>query len=383
MQNVLIVHNHYRIPGGEDTVAKNEAELLIKHGHRVIRYERDNGEDRSKISLFLNMFFSFRTYRDIRRLIRNEKIDVVHVHNTLFMISPSVYYAAVAEGVPVVQTMHNFRLLCPAATFFRNGRVCEECIKHGSGCALNGKCYRNSLLQTAAVLLMNKLHLMSGIYKKVHFICLTKFNKDKLLLLNRRKKLIDPRKIYIKPNFTGKADIDKDKKTGDYYLVLGRIERLKGSSLIAKAFAKNGRRIIFAGNGEQKDALMQYIGRRGIDNIECAGQLGHEEAMELLAGAKALIVAPQWYETFGMGVIEAFSLGVPVIASDLGNPGSLVSDGINGLKFKNSVKGLNAAVERFETMDRKKLSENAYKEYELKYSPEVNYRELKEIYDNL
>ena len=128
---------------------------------------------------------------------------------------------------------------------------------------------------------------------------------------------------------------------------------------------------------------MQYIGRRGIDNIECAGQLGHEEAMELLAGAKALIVAPQWYETFGMGVIEAFSLGVPVIASDLGNPGSLVSDGINGLKFKNSVKGLNAAVERFETMDRKKLSENAYKEYELKYSPEVNYRELKEIYDNL
>ena len=383
MQNVLIVHNHYRIPGGEDTVADNEARLLATHGHKVIRYTRDNSEKKGKLSLLLNMFFSFRTYNDIRKIIRREAIDVVHVHNTLFMVSPAVYYAAAAEGVPVVQTMHNFRLLCPAATFFRNGRVCEECIKHDGRCALKGKCYRGSLVQTAAVALMNYMHLRNRIYKEVNFICLTQFNKEKLLLLNRKEQNIDPQKIYIKPNFTIKPDVRAAEAKEPYYLVLGRIERLKGSALIAKAFAANGRKLIFAGDGDQKQALEQYIERKGIDNIECRGQLDHETAMELLAGARALIVAPRWYETFGMTVIEAYSLGVPVIAADFGNPGSLVIDGVTGLKFKNNVKGLNAAIELFETMDRKILSDNAYDEYLKKYSSEINYKMLKDIYDSL
>lgn len=383
MQNVLIVHNHYRIPGGEDTVADNEAGLLATHGHKVIRYTRDNSEKKGKLSLLLNMFFSFRTYNEIRKIIRREAIDVVHVHNTLFLVSPAVYYAAAAEGVPVVQTMHNFRLLCPAATFFRNGRVCEECIKHGTGCALKGRCYRGSLIQTAAVALMNFMHLRNRIYKEVNFICLTEFNKKKLLLLNRKEMNIDPDKIYIKPNFTQKPGIKAADEKETYYLVLGRIERLKGSALIAKAFAKNGRRLIFAGDGEQRQALEQYLSRNGINNIECRGQMEHEDAMKLLAGAKALIVAPLWYETFGMTVIEAYSLGVPVIAADFGNPGSLVIDGVTGLKFRNNIKGLNAAIERFETMNRKKLSENAYDEYMKKYTPEINYRMLKDIYDSL
>lgn len=383
MQNILIVHNHYRIPGGEDTVAENEAKLLALHGHKVIRYERDNSEDCSKLSLFLNMFFSFRTYCEVRRLIRKEKIDVVHVHNTLFLISPAVYYAAASEGVPIVQTMHNFRLLCPAATFFRNGRVCEDCVRLGSACAVKGRCYRKSRLQTAAVMLMNRLHLKTGIYKKVNFICLTQFNKEKLLMLNRGAQLIDPGKIYIKPNFTERPDVEKPGKPGDHYLVLGRIERLKGSALIARAFAKNGRKLIFAGDGEQKEALEQYIRRKGINNIECVGRLEHDEAMKLLSSARALIVAPQWYETFGMGVIEAFSLGVPVIAADFGNPASLITDGVNGVKFENSVKGLNKAIERFESLDREDMSKDAYEEYERRYSPEMNYKKLKEIYDRL
>ncbi|MBP5609269.1 MAG: glycosyltransferase family 4 protein [Lachnospiraceae bacterium] len=384
MQKVLIVHNHYRIPGGEDVVAENEAKLLSDHGHKVIRYIRDNASVKGKLSMLFGMFFSVRTYLDIRRIIRREKIDIVHVHNTLFLISPAVYYAAVAEHVPVVQTMHNFRLLCPAATFYRNKHVCEDCIKQGYGCALKGKCYRNSLLQTAAVMLMNFLHLHSGIYKKVNFICLTEFNRQKLLLLNRKKRLVDPGKIRIKPNFTQAAKtVRMAGNENPYYLVLGRIEALKGSSLIAKAFSKNGRRLIFAGDGDQKAALEHFIERKGIDNIECRGQLTHEEAMELLSGAKALIVAPQWYETFGMTVIEAYSLGIPVIAADFGNPGSLVRDGITGLLFNNTVKGLNDAIELFETMDREKMSDNAFWEYERRYSPEINYKELINIYDSL
>ncbi len=387
MQRVLIVHNHYRIPGGEDVVADNEEKLLKSHGHELFRYERDNGEPVGHIRMLLSMFFSLRTYREIRQLIREKKIDVVHVHNTLFLISPSVFYAAVKEGVPVVQTLHNFRLRCAAGTFFRNGRVCEDCVEKCGCCALKGRCYRGSLLQTAAVLLMNAVHRLSGIWKKVNFIYLTEFDREKLKGLHCKGS-------FIKPNFcfaaeAGKTDTEAaaaekpGAKEEPYYLVLGRIEHLKGSALIAKAFAKNGRRLIFAGSGEQLPALKRFIERKGLKNIETVGQLSHEKAMELLAGARALIAAPQWYETFGMGVIEAYSLGVPVIAADFGNVGALVKDGVTGVKFQKSSAGLYRAVERFEKADRGRLSENARREYEEKYSPEVNYQMLKKIYDEM
>lgn len=377
MQRVLIVHNHYRIPGGEDVVAENEAKLLKSRGHEVFRYERDNGEPVGRLKMLLSTFFSLRTYREIRRLIREKRIDIVHVHNTLFLISPSVFYAAVKEGVPVVQTLHNFRLRCAAGTFFRNGRVCEDCVEKCGCCALKGRCYRGSLLQTAAVLLMNALHRLSGIYKKVNLIFLTEFDCEKL-------KGLPCRQSFIKPNFCFASGEDTAVSGEEpYYLVLGRIEHLKGSALIAKAFAKNGRRLIFAGSGEQLPALKRFIERKGIKNIETAGQLSHEKAMELLAGARALIAAPQWYETFGMGVIEAYSLGVPVIAADFGNVGALVKDGVTGVKFQNSSAGLYRAVERFEKAERGRLSGNARREYEEKYSPEVNYHMLKKIYDEM
>ncbi len=380
----MIVHNHYRIPGGEDTVAESEAKLLSEHGHEVVRYERSNDEACGKLAMALESIFSIRTYREVRALIRREKIDIVHVHNTLHRISPSVYYAAAAEGVPVVQTMHNFRLLCPAGTFYRDGKVCEDCMKKGRFCALKHRCYRGSFLQTAVVALSNAIHLRTGIYRKLHFICLTEFNREKLLMLNEKKLRVDPDKISVKPNFTPAYETAGNKAAGaPYYVVLGRIERLKGSSLVAKAFARSKKRLLFVGEGEQKEALAHYIERKGLKNIECVGQKDHDEAMRILSGARALIVASQWYETFGLSVIEAYSLGVPVIAVDFGNAGSLVRDGVTGVKYKNSVSGLCEALERFEAMDRERLSRAAYEEYREEYSEEENYRQLKGIYDAL
>ncbi|MBR5422322.1 MAG: glycosyltransferase family 4 protein [Lachnospiraceae bacterium] len=373
MQRILIVHNHYRIPGGEDMVAENEAKLLRDHGHEVYTYERSNNEEAGKLRMAVSMIFSIKTFLEIRRIIREKHIDIVHVHNILHLIGPAVYYAAAAEGVPVVQTMHNFRLLCPAGTFFRKGRVCEECARLGAYCALKHRCYRGSLLQTAVVSASNAIHFRSGIYGKINYICLTEFNKEKLMRLPVGK-------CFIKPNFT---EAGEKAECGGYYLVLGRIERLKGSALIAKAFAKCGRPLIFAGDGEQYGALGRFIERKQLKNIECRGRLPHDEAMELLSHARALIVAPQWYETFGLGVIEAFARGVPVIAADFGNPGSLVRDGVTGVKFKNNVSGLLKALERFEAMDREVLSGNALEEYAEKYSPEANYRRIREIYDSL
>ena len=207
-QKILIVHNYYQLPGGEDTVVKNEKLLLEKHGHTVFLYSRDNSEIKQmsgirKLLLPLTMIFNPRTYSEIKELIRRENIDIVHVHNTLNLVSPAVYYAAVACKVPVVQTIHNFRLLCPGATFFRNGKVCEECLEHGLICSVKHACYRNSRAQTLVCVISTKIHRSTGIYRKLNYICLTDFNKQKLLLLNKpgRKVLINPDQIFVKPNF--------------------------------------------------------------------------------------------------------------------------------------------------------------------------------------
>ncbi|MEH7111505.1 glycosyltransferase [Neobacillus niacini] len=204
---ILIVHNYYQIPGGEDTVVANETKLLKQKGHEVVFYSRNNSELKDlnlfqKLCLPFTTVFSIKTYREVKEVIKKQNIDIVHVHNTLNLISPSVYYAAFACKVPVVQTIHNFRMLCPAATFYRNGNICEDCTSKGLKCAIKYSCYRQSKLQTIACVVTLKLHRFFGTYKKLNYICLTEFNMLKLLELNKgKKKIIDPEKVFIKPNF--------------------------------------------------------------------------------------------------------------------------------------------------------------------------------------
>ena len=228
--NILVVHNHYQIPGGEDQVAAQEAELLRSHGHKVIVYYRDNSELKG-FSLGQRLLLPFRTiynpgtYREIRKRIRENKIDVVHVHNTLMLVSPAVYYAARKEKVPVVQTVHNFRLLCPGATFYRDNQICEDCLKRGLRCALKHKCYRGSFSQTLCCVLSMKVHRATGIYKGLTYICLTEFNKKKLLGL----KGLRPEQIFVKPNAVSAPEaLTPELERQDRFLFAARLEDMKG-----------------------------------------------------------------------------------------------------------------------------------------------------------
>ena len=161
--NILIAHNYYQIPGGEDSVVKNETSLLEEQGHNVFTYKRSNTEinNMSIIKKFLLPFitiFNIRTFVEVRKIIKDKKIDIIHVHNTLFLISPSIYFAAKSLKIPVVQTIHNFRLLCVGATFYRSNRICEECIDSGPFYAVKYKCYRNNIFQTFVCALSNTIH---------------------------------------------------------------------------------------------------------------------------------------------------------------------------------------------------------------------------------
>ena len=204
---ILIVHNKYQIPGGEDTVVQNEMALLKKYGHEVFLYERNNSEINDynilqKLSLPFKTIYSNESKREIKALIKEHDIDIVHVHNTLLVISPSVYDAAKECNVPIVQTIHNFRFLCPNGIFFRDGRVCEDCSAKGLNCAVKHSCYRSSKAQTLIVVEMLKRMRRKKIFKDMNCICLTQFNKEKLLSSG----LFNKEQLFVKPNFVAKQD---------------------------------------------------------------------------------------------------------------------------------------------------------------------------------
>ena len=387
---ILIVHNYYQIPGGEDTVVANEKRLLEENGHEVILYARSNAEIRSygkreKLLMPLRAVYDRRSRKEIIKIIKDKNIDLVHVHNTWNVISPSVYDAAEKCKVPVVQTLHNFRMLCPSADFCRDNKICEECQEKGLFHAVKYRCYRNSAAQTFILALSVLAGRVRGAYRKPFYICLSEFNREKYLELNRRlKKEVFPEdRLFVKPNFTYPAE-KRGERDGGYYLFMGRLDKVKGCDLVIRAFARMPElKLVIAGSGPEEEALRALARETGSGNIRFAGFVAGQEKAELLGGARALIVASQWYETFGMVVIEAFAAGIPVIGGNIGNIAALIQDGVTGFLFDyQSPESLAAAVRRFE----KDAQDSAWGEktcscYQENFTPGKNIRMMEKIYE--
>lgn len=379
-QNILIVHNYYQIPGGEDTVVANEKKMLEEHGHKVVLYSRNNSELKEmsklkKLTFPVTTIFNPRTYKEIKKLIKKENIEIVHVHNTLNLISPAVYYAARSMKVPVVQTIHNFRLLCPGATFYRDGHICEDCVKHGLKCAVKHSCYRGSRIQTLACVISTWFHRMTGIYGKINYICLTEFNKNKLLEL----KQIKPERVFVKPNFVESPNIFiPEEQRENQFVFAGRLDKLKGIDILFEAWKQMGDevpRLVVCGTGPMEEWCKTFIANNKV-NIELKGFVQNQETRKIIAHSKALILPTQWYEGFPMSIVEAFSVGTPVICSDLGNAGSVIEEGKTGVKFKvNSSYSLIEAVNKCKGLTTSTL--NVYKD---KFTEENNYKIIRNIY---
>lgn len=383
-KKVLIVHNYYQIPGGEDTVVANEKKMLEDHGHEVVLYTRNNSELNNlkkwqKVLLPISTVFNYQTYKEIKKIIKKESIDIVHVHNTLNMISPSVYYAAFACKVPVVQTVHNFRLLCPGATFYRDGHVCEDCLEKGLMCAVKHSCYRESKVQTLACVVSTKIHRLLGTYGKLNYICLTEFNKEKLLNLKQVKE----EKVYVKPNSVEAAQqIVPQNKRKHQFIYVGRLEKIKGVEVLLKAWKYLGEdapELLMCGKGPLEDWCKNIISKHNLNNVQMLGFVPNDEVKKMISNSKALILPTQVYEGFPMTIAEAYACGTPVIGSDLGNTGSLIEDGVSGWKFDyTSPEALAECVQKMETWN-----QNFPEKIRTKYSMEENYRELWQIYENI
>lgn len=372
---VMLVHANYKQRGGEDAVVDSELELLRDHGHEVVEYRRDNHDiDRMpKLMAAWDTLWCSRTYREVRARLRAERVDVMHVHNTFPLISPSVYWAADAEGVPVVQTLHNFRILCPQAMLLREGRVCESCI--GKAVPWPGvvhKC-RGSLAESVVLTASLSLHRSLGTWrsKVTTYIALNDFCRRKMI-----EGGIPEQRVRIKPNFlSNERSPDNPARTGG--LFVGRLSAEKGLDVLARAVAHGGGRPTVVGLGDLSGMAQEafgdsYLGGRKLPEI-----------LDLMRSALYLVVPSIWYENFPRTIVEAFSCGLPVIASRLGAMAEIIENGVTGLLFEpGSAEDLAAKMAWADAHPAEmiEMGRQARERYERLYTPEVNHEELLSIY---
>jgi glycosyltransferase involved in cell wall biosynthesis len=333
---ILLVHNFYRQAGGEDRVFTAEADLLRAAGHEVVTFHRRNSDiagctGLQGAALAARTLWSGPTYSDLRTLLRRERPTVAHFHNLLPLISPSAYYACTREGVPVVQTLHNYRLICPAGTLFRDGHPCEECVgSAGLLPAINHGCYRASRQATVAVASMVKVHSAIGTWSKHvdRYIALTEFARTKLL-----RSGLPVEKIVVKPNF---LQTDPGAGTGrrEYALFIGRLVPEKGVGCLLNAWAKLSAPLPLkvAGDGPLY-AEVQRAASRSRGSIEFLGQVTSNQALELLKHARFLLFPSEWYEGFPVTLVESLACGTPVIAGRIGSVAEIIIDGGTGIHF--------------------------------------------------
>ena len=333
---VLLVHNKYRTsaPSGEDIAVANERRMLESRGVEVIAFERcnDDLDDSSlmaKAAVALNTVWSRRSRAELTMVLREVRPDIAHVHNTFSVISPSVYGACRAAGVPVVQTLHNFRFFCPGALFLRDGKPCEACVEKNLLQSIRYRCYRNSVAATATLATMLSVHRAIGTYDRDidRYIALTQFARGKFVNAG-----IAEHKLAVKPNFL--PDPPRPGRGGGGYVVfVGRLLEGKGTETLVNAWRRLPEvRLKIVGDGALRPRL-EEIARRERLNIEFTGMQPRAQVLDAVANAELLIIPSEWYEGFPMVIAESFACGTPVLASRIGSLEELVQEDITGRKF--------------------------------------------------
>lgn len=384
---ILQVHNQYQNPGGEDTVQQAELWLLRKYGHEVDAYIVNN-QDLS-VSGFgalragVSTVWSQGSLASFRKVLKLKRPDIIHVHNTFPQLSPSVYWAARLERVPVVQTLHNYRLTCANGLLLRNDSPCELCVHGSVTAALKYRCYRNSIAATGAVVAMQTVHHALGTYRtKVDaYIALTGFARSIMV----RAGLPDDR-VYVKPNFLDdplaveSTLVERENRI----VFVGRITKEKGVDLLLQAWSQlkdTEWKLLVVGDGPERAELQSEF--RGLRNVVWSGWLGRGEVLATVARSRYLVISSRWYEGFPMVLVEAMAVGTPIIVPSHG-PFPEVAPDSDQLAFEpgNSTDLTKVLASAIGTARWTDFRRKARTTYETSYTPEVNYHQLMTIYEH-
>jgi glycosyltransferase involved in cell wall biosynthesis len=379
---ILQCHNFYQHPGGEDQVFQDEARLLRSHGHEVVQFTRHNDivDRMASWQLALATVWNRKTSAELRQTIRRERPSIVHFTNTFPLISPAAYYAAKKEGVKVVQSLHNYRLVCPNALFLRNGTACEACLgKFVPWRSVLHACYRNDRRASAVIAGMLSFHRAIGTWTRAVdlFLALTEFGRRKFI-----EGGLPADKIVVKPNFVP-LDPGPAKGSGGYAVFVGRLSAEKGIETLLGAWTSGPMDVplIIIGDGPLADRVRHAASVN--PRIQWLGQQPSERVIEIIGDAGMLVLPSITYEGFPKTIVEAFSRGTPVVGSDFGAMAWLIRHEQTGVLFppgdstalRESVKRLHGNSAALAPM---RLA--ARKEFEQKFTLEANYRMLMAAY---
>lgn len=378
---VCVVHNFYQQAGGEDQIFFAEAELLRSRGHWVASYSIHNDavKGMNPLSLAARTVWNRPRFKELFKLFERHRPDVVHSHNTFPLVSPAIYYAARMAGAAVVQSLHNFRLSCPNAFFYREGSVCEKCRgKRFAWPAVRYGCYRNNRAATAVSAACTALHRAAGTYEKRidRYIANTEFGARKFAECG-----LPAARIRVKPNFLA-DDPGPGHASGGYALFVGRLSPEKGIDLLLEAFRREKRiPLKVAGTGPEEPKVAAAASQ--CPHISHLGKQPREEILRLMKEAAFLVFPSRWYEGFPMTIVEAYACGLPVIAGNLGCMSSLISHGKTGLHFRpgdtfDLARQIRWALEHPQEL--REMGRAARREFQEQYTPGPNYATLLRIY---
>lgn len=381
--SIISVHNHYLTAGGEDQVFESEACLLRERGHHVIQAEEQNAYPDTvskKIGMAIDCVWSRRWFSDFLALLRKSRPDVVHIHNFFPRISPSIYYACRREGVPVVQTLHNYRLLCAGAELYRDGKVCEECLDHSVLRGVRYGCYQGSKAGTAVLTVMVNVHRRAHTWSNLVdcYIALTEFSRRKLISGG-----LPADRIRVKPNFV-LPDPGPKTGEGDYALFVGRLVKSKGVPAMLEAWKRLSVPLQVVGDGVCRELIETEQKSGNLSSVTYRGRLPRADTLAAMKDARFLIFPSEWYEGFPVTIAEAFACGVPVIGSRLGAMQEIIADGVTGLHFEaGNVDDLRSKVQWAwqHPIEIQAMGRRARLEFEEKYTAERNIAMLEDAYE--
>jgi len=386
---ILLVHNRYRsgAPSGENRVVDQEGEALEALGHEVVRFGRSSDEIADwpvvkKASLPIRAIWSRETRHDLTTVLREQRPEVVHVHNTFPLLSAAVLYACRDERVPVVATLHNYRLACANGSFFRSGAVCHDCLHGVPVRAVLHGCYRESPAATAPVALSLSLHRQAWRSLVSAYVFVSASQRDLLAGADLTRG-----RVFVRYNLIPRRRRSQRARAPNVVFA-GRLDEAKGVRLLmagwddyCQKYGEPGLNLVIVGRGPLDDEVEAWAAAR--PSVDITGQLTSDQCADLISGARAVLLPSAWEETFGLVAVEAMAAGVPPIAAGHGSFTELITSGEDGVLFKPGDRAALALAiadvernpERYEI-----YGEQARKTYEQRFDPQRSLEDLLGIY---
>ena len=385
---ILIIHNYYKFRGGEDEVVDYEKKLLIKSGFEIVEYFKDNNNIKGifyKIKILFNLFFSFSTFFEIAKIIKDKKPDLAHIHNIYPIISPSIYFVLKKYKIPIIHTIHNFRFFCSNGFCLKNGKICIKCETNSIKNIFN-ICSKEKKEYDFLLKIIIYITRLFNLFKKIDFFIVpSDFIKNKLLSIGISASKVIIKRYSIEIPDRSSYLIRKDLL--NYFIFVGRLSEEKGITQLVDAFKLlDPIKLIVLGDGPLKEELIIKLKNENISNIQLIGYIKGEQKQLLISKSLALIIPSIWFEIGPLTAVESLSLGVPIIVNNVGATKEFLINNYNGFLYEadkaDSLRNVILKLIDMKEIDYYKLKANSLIVFNKLFNEEKNFEILVKLYKN-